>query len=33
MRLAYVCADPGILVFGVKGASIYVQEVICAFRW
>ena len=32
MRLAYVCADPGIPVFGAKGASIHVQEVIRAFR-
>ena len=28
MRIAYVCADPGIPVFGYKGASIHVQEVI-----
>lgn len=32
MRLAYVCADPGIPVFGSKGASIHVQEVIRALR-
>ena len=30
MRIAYVCADPGIPVFGNKGASIHVQEVIRA---
>lgn len=28
MRIAYVCADPGIPVFGTKGASIHVQEVL-----
>ncbi|WP_078761711.1 glycosyltransferase [Marinactinospora thermotolerans] len=28
MRIAYVCADPGIPVFGSKGASIHVQEVL-----
>lgn len=32
MRLAYVCADPGIPVFGQKGCSIHVQEVIRALR-
>lgn len=32
MRIAYVCADPGIPVFGQKGCSIHVQEVIRAFR-
>lgn len=32
IRLAYVCADPGIPVFGAKGASIHVQEVIRALR-
>jgi glycosyltransferase involved in cell wall biosynthesis len=30
MRLAYVCADLGIPVFGSKGCSIHVQEVIRA---
>ncbi|MCC6166854.1 MAG: ATP-binding cassette domain-containing protein [Caldilineaceae bacterium] len=30
MRLAYICADPGVPVFGCKGASIHVQEVIRA---
>lgn len=30
MRIAYLCADPGIPVFGRKGASIHVQEVIRA---
>ena len=28
MRIAYVCADPGIPVFGSKGASVHVQEVL-----
>ncbi|MCG6134288.1 MAG: glycosyltransferase family 4 protein [Nostoc sp. LLA-1] len=28
MRVAYICADPGIPVFGQKGCSIHVQEVI-----
>jgi hypothetical protein len=28
MRIAYVCADPGIPVYGSKGASIHVQSVI-----
>ncbi|MDB9373603.1 glycosyltransferase family 4 protein [Nodularia sphaerocarpa] len=30
MRVAYVCADAGIPVFGQKGCSIHVQEVIRA---
>jgi glycosyltransferase involved in cell wall biosynthesis len=30
MRVAYVCGDPGIPVFGTKGASVHVQEVIRA---
>lgn len=28
MRIAYVCADPGIPVFGSKGASIHAQAVL-----
>lgn len=28
MRVAYVCADPGVPVFGRKGASVHVQEII-----
>ncbi|MBV5260095.1 glycosyltransferase family 4 protein [Synechococcus moorigangaii CMS01] len=32
MKIAYVCADPGIPVFGCKGASIHVQEMIRGFR-
>ncbi|MEB6334490.1 glycosyltransferase family 4 protein [Serratia rhizosphaerae] len=32
MRIAYVCADPGIALFGTKGASVHVQEVIRALR-
>jgi glycosyltransferase involved in cell wall biosynthesis len=31
MRIAYVCADQGVQVFGRKGCSIHVQEVIRAF--
>ncbi len=31
MRIAYVCTDPGIPVFGAKGASIHVQEMLRAF--
>ena len=31
-RLAYFCLDPGIAVFGTKGASVHVQEVVRAFR-
>jgi glycosyltransferase involved in cell wall biosynthesis len=31
MRIAYVCADPGVPVFGRKGCSIHVQELIRAF--
>jgi hypothetical protein len=30
MRVAYVCADAGIPVFGRKGCSIHVQEVLGA---
>jgi len=30
MKLAYVCADPGVPVFGRKGCSIHVQEVLRA---
>lgn len=32
MRMAYVCADSGVPVFGRKGCSIHVQEVIRALR-
>ena len=28
MRVAYVCCDPGVPVFGYKGCSIHVQEVL-----
>jgi glycosyltransferase involved in cell wall biosynthesis len=31
MRIAYICADPGIPVFGCKGASIHVQSVLLEF--
>lgn len=30
MRIAYVCADPGVPVFGSKGCSIHVQEMVRA---
>src|SRR5205085_1861673 len=30
MRIAYVCADGGVPVFGRKGCSIHVQEVVRA---
>ena len=32
MRIAYVCADSGVPVFGRKGCSVHVQEMIRAFR-
>lgn len=32
MRLAYISADPGIPVFGSKGASVHVQEIIRCWR-
>lgn len=32
MRIAYICADLGIPVFGQKGCSIHVQEVIRALQ-
>lgn len=31
MRIAYICMDPGIPVFGQKGCSVHVQEVIRSF--
>ncbi|NOY73889.1 MAG: glycosyltransferase family 4 protein [Gammaproteobacteria bacterium] len=31
MRIAYLCADPGIPVFGCKGASLHLQEIIRSF--
>lgn len=31
MRIAYICADPGVPVFGQKGCSIHVQEALRAF--
>lgn len=30
-RIAYICADPGVPVFGGKGASVHVQEVLRGF--
>ncbi|MTD14321.1 glycosyltransferase [Nakamurella sp. YIM 132087] len=32
MRIAFVCADPGIPVFGTKGASLHARAVIGEFR-
>ena len=32
MRVAYVCADLGVPVFGRKGCSVHVQEVVRALR-
>ncbi len=32
MRVAYVCADPGVPVFGKKGCSVHAQEVIRSLR-
>src|SRR5699024_7195959 len=32
MRIAYALLDPGIGVFGTKGASVHVQEVVRALR-
>ncbi|MFP5316104.1 MAG: glycosyltransferase family 4 protein [Actinomycetes bacterium] len=31
-RLAYLCIDPGVPVFGTKGASVHVQEIIRSWR-
>ena len=32
MRIAYVCADAGVPVFGHKGCSVHVQEMVRAFQ-
>lgn len=32
LRVAYICADPGIPVFGSKGASVHVQEILRALQ-
>ena len=32
MRIAYICADPGVPVFGTKGSTLHVQEIVRAFR-
>ncbi|MDO4784989.1 MAG: glycosyltransferase family 4 protein [Propionibacteriaceae bacterium] len=32
MRIAYVCVDPGIPVFGTKGACVHIQEVVREMR-
>ncbi len=31
MRIAYLCCDPGVPVFGCKGCSVHVQEVLREF--
>ncbi|MGB7425687.1 MAG: glycosyltransferase family 4 protein [Ornithinimicrobium sp.] len=30
--VAYICADPGVPVYGSKGASVHVQEMVRSFR-
>jgi len=32
MRVAFVCADPGVPVFGSKGSSVHAQEILRALR-
>ncbi|WAH97067.1 glycosyltransferase family 4 protein [Arthrobacter sp. MMS18-M83] len=32
MHVAYVCADEGVPVFGTKGSSVHVQEIVRAWR-
>jgi glycosyltransferase involved in cell wall biosynthesis/aminoglycoside phosphotransferase (APT) family kinase protein len=32
MRIAYICSDVGIPVFGTKGASVHVREVVAALQ-
>ena len=32
LRVAHVCADPGVPVFGTKGSSVHVQEILRAWR-
>ena len=32
MHIAYVCTDPGVPVFGRKGCSTHIQEILRAFR-
>ena len=32
MRAAFVCADPGVPIYGHKGCSVHVQEVVRALR-
>src|SRR2546430_8237435 len=32
MRIAYVCADAGVPIFGRKGCSVHVQEMLRAFQ-
>ncbi len=32
MHVAYLCADPGVPVFGSKGSSVHVQEIVRAWQ-
>lgn len=32
IRVAYLCADPGVPIFGTKGSSVHVQEIVRAWR-
>ena len=32
MKIAYVCVDPGIPIFGTKGASVHIQKVVRELR-
>ncbi|MDT0168529.1 glycosyltransferase family 4 protein [Pseudarthrobacter sp. BRE9] len=32
MHVAFICADPGVPVFGTKGSSVHVQEIVRAWR-
>lgn len=32
LRIAYICSDPGVPVFGSKGASVHVREMVAAFE-
>jgi len=32
MRVAYICADLGVPIFGTKGCSVHAQEVLRALR-
>ena len=32
MKIAYICAEIGIPVFGLKGASVHIREIVSAFE-